>query len=69
MTEESGKYNALRIEDDLTAVNAVRLREQLTGTLEGEGPVLLDLSEVEEMDTAGFQLLAALRQEADSMLY
>jgi len=66
MDEELQKDKILRVEDDLTILNAVALREQFKSALSEDGPLLLDLSNVGEMDTAGFQLLAALRNGASS---
>ncbi|CAK0780277.1 STAS domain-containing protein [Gammaproteobacteria bacterium] len=54
----------LRVEGDLTIYEAVTLKTALMAALE-EGPVLeLDLSGVEEIDTAGLQLLLLLKKEA-----
>ena len=53
-----------KLECDLIIINAETLKPQLLGLLEDNTPVVLDLSEVQEMDSAGFQLLWLLRQEA-----
>ena len=48
----------------MTVVEARELKAGFMALLEGQGDILLDLSEVEDMDSAGFQLLALLSREA-----
>lgn len=48
---------------DLTIYSAARLKKSLVDALNQPGPLELDLSEVEDMDTAGVQLLVALKRE------
>jgi anti-anti-sigma factor len=55
---------ALRLEGDLTIYNVAEARSRLSAALD-EGPALrLNLSAVEELDSAGVQLLVWLKQEA-----
>jgi anti-anti-sigma factor len=54
------------IKGKMTVVEARLLKEELMALLEGEGDILLDLSDVEDMDSAGFQLLALLSREAQA---
>jgi len=56
-----------RLEGDLTIYEAVALKTTLIAAL-NEGPILeLDLSGVEEIDTAGLQLLLLLKYEAQAV--
>jgi anti-anti-sigma factor len=55
---------ALRLTGELTIYSVAEARDQLSSALE-QNPVLhLNLAAVEELDTAGVQLLAWLKQEA-----
>ena len=51
---------------DLDIINAAALKPHLLALLELNKPILLDLSEASEMDSAGFQLLWLLRLEASA---
>ncbi len=53
-----------KLKCDLSIINAEALKPLLLKLLQDNNPIMLDLSEVEEMDSAGFQLLWMLRQEA-----
>jgi len=48
----------------MTVVESRQLKADLLALLEGEGDILLDLSGVEDMDSAGFQVLALLSRQA-----
>jgi len=58
-----GKCRA-KIDGDMTIYTACELRDKLLKKLANCQSMTLDLSQVAEFDTAGFQVLAALRQEA-----
>ncbi len=54
----------LKVEGDLTIYTASEAREVLRSTLDGSPPPDLDLSGIEELDTAGAQLLVWLKRQA-----
>ena len=56
----------IRIKCDLSIINVAALKPQLLELLDKGRPIQLDLSEVTEMDSAGFQLLWLLSQEASA---
>ena len=56
--------SVMSIAGELTIYRAAELKPMLLATLPGTGPILLDLAEVTEVDTAGVQLLLLLRREA-----
>lgn len=56
----------VRAPADLTVVNAAEVRATLLETLDGAEDVVLDLSAVEDLDTAGLQLLLLAGREARS---
>lgn len=66
MITSSVKDNSVhvRISGSMTAPNAAALKEGMRNTLQSGHDLYLDLREVDEMDTAGFQLLVMLRTEA-----
>jgi anti-anti-sigma regulatory factor len=49
---------------ELTIARARQMKDTLLGHLRGTKSLDVDLSGVEEMDTAGFQLLLLLKKEA-----
>ncbi|NOZ69578.1 MAG: STAS domain-containing protein [Deferribacteres bacterium] len=55
----------LRIEDEMTISTAAELKRVLFDNLAGCRELEVDLSHVNEMDTAGFQVLYLARREAD----
>lgn len=59
-----GTNNCLSIDRDLTIYNAADLKKDLMDALAAGEQLDLDLSRVEEMDTAGLQLLILAKQEA-----
>ncbi|MFO0752226.1 MAG: STAS domain-containing protein [Thermodesulfovibrionales bacterium] len=54
----------LCLEEDMTIFTAAALKKALLESLESLPELVLDLSGVAEMDTAGFQLLVLARREA-----
>ncbi len=55
----------LKIEDEMTISTAAGLKKALLDNLAGCRELEIDLSHVNEMDTAGFQVLYLARREAD----
>jgi len=60
----SANIQRLNLEEDLTIYNAFQLKERLLGALNACQELELDLSQVSEIDTSGFQLLAITKREA-----
>jgi anti-anti-sigma factor len=54
----------LAIDADLTIYNAIDLKRRLLAAVRRPGPLELDLGQVAEMDTAGFQLLVLAKRES-----
>ncbi len=54
----------LAIVDDMTIYNAAMQKQQLLDKLGACGELEIDLSAVNEIDTAGFQLLIMIKREA-----
>jgi anti-anti-sigma factor len=65
-TPQSGADGAthLILDGPLSIYNAVEVKSQLLGALQGGQILELDLSKVGEMDTAGFQLLVMAKRES-----
>jgi anti-anti-sigma factor len=61
-THEGGP--ALRLEGELTIYSVTEARNQLCAALDQHPALQLNLSGIEELDTAGVQLLAWIKQEA-----
>jgi anti-sigma B factor antagonist len=59
-----GAQRRLVIEGDLTIYNATELNRALLAELEGAESLELELRGVAEMDSAGLQVLAMLKREA-----
>jgi anti-anti-sigma factor len=57
----------LALEDDLTIYNAVDLKRRLLDAVRRPHPLDLDLSQVGEMDTAGFQILILAKRESQRL--
>lgn len=57
----------LSIDTDLTIYHASLLKGQLLDAVRGNERLELDLSQVGEMDTAGFQLLVMAKHEAQRL--
>jgi anti-anti-sigma factor len=51
------------IEGDMNIYSIKDLKEQLSGFIENSKNIELDLSAVDRVDTAGFQLLAKMKRE------
>jgi len=57
----------LKVERELTVYNVEDVMEKLKGFTKGrKKDLLLDLSEIEDIDTAGLQLLVSLQKYGDS---
>ena len=63
----SAPRNRLAIVDDMTIYNAVTQKQQLLDSLESCSELEIDLSAVNEMDTAGLQLLIMIKREAQRL--
>ena len=57
----------LVLDGELTIQVAAELRSTLLNSLEAADTIEIDLSAVSEMDTAGLQLLLALREQAGEL--
>ena len=60
---EQGRRN-ITINEDMTIYNAATQKSMLLEALAGCDELDLDLSQVSEMDTAGFQILLLAKREA-----
>lgn len=63
VVQENGGVR-VTIQGDMTIYQAAELKPALLAGLEGVQDIELNLSEVSDMDTAGFQLLLMLKREA-----
>jgi len=54
----------LRVETDMTIFNAAELKNELLSDMGDCSSLEVDLSQVGEMDTSGFQLLFMMKREA-----
>jgi anti-anti-sigma factor len=59
-TDASALY--VQPEGELTIYRAEELTKELRAALDGVSVVVVDLTETEKIDTAGFQLIAALQK-------
>jgi anti-sigma B factor antagonist len=57
---------SIALEGDLNIYSVKELKGQLTGYLENIKNIELDLSAIDIVDTAGFQLLALMKKEVKS---
>lgn len=64
LAEASGAAVRLRVSGDMTIYQAAELKDELLQAVAGHPEVELDLSEVSDLDTAGFQLLVLAKREA-----
>jgi anti-anti-sigma regulatory factor len=60
-----GNRVALRLEPSLRIGDVEASRHALLGQFDGHAPIKIDISAIQSVDTAGVQLLLAVRQEAD----
>ena len=63
MSDNSSEIGRLTLEADLTVYNAIDAKRQLLDAVLALKTLELDLSQVGEMDTAGFQLLVLAKRE------
>jgi anti-sigma B factor antagonist len=63
----SDALHRLALDSDLTIYNAEEKKRQLVAAVRNAEAVDLDLSQVGEMDTAGFQLLIMAKREAQRL--
>lgn len=59
-----GKQCKLALEGELTIYNAVELKKGLLKYLKSSHQLEIDLSHVDELDTAGLQVLACAKKDA-----
>lgn len=64
MTQTGQDPRRMAIEEDMTIYTAAAQKQKLLDALEGCRELDLDLSQVSEMDTAGFQVLLLTKREA-----
>jgi anti-anti-sigma factor len=57
----------LALEGDLTIYNAAETKQRLLDAVRQPGAIDLDLSQVGEMDTAGFQVLVLAKRESQRL--
>lgn len=65
MSRVDGAAQHLTIQGDLTIYNAIEMKQRLQNAQGNCRELHLDLSQIAEIDTAGFQVLVALRRQAD----
>lgn len=64
MAKSGDKHQVMAISEDMTIYNAAVQKDMLLAALAGCDELDLDLSQVSEMDTAGFQILLLTKREA-----
>lgn len=64
MSETGQKHKVMAISEDMTIYTALEQKNKLLEALAGCEELNLDLSQVSEMDTAGFQILLLTKREA-----
>ncbi|MEV4701951.1 STAS domain-containing protein [Actinoplanes sp. NPDC049316] len=57
----------LAVDGELTIITAAEQKERLLGALQTSSGLRIDLAGVEEIDTAGLQILLLARREADRL--
>lgn len=67
MTTSGHKHRKIELNEDMTVYNAVEQKTRLLNELGGCEELDLDLSQVSEMDSAGFQILYLAKREALKM--
>lgn len=63
MAKKNAVYK-LPIEGELTIYTAAELKGKIVAALEAKQPIEIDLSQVDEIDSAGLQLLILAKREA-----
>ena len=58
---------SLTVNGDLTIYHAAEIKQRLIDSVRASAVLELDLSQVGEMDTAGFQLLALAKRESQKL--
>ncbi len=61
---QEGRVWRLKLSGELCIYSAAQLKEELLGYLHSSQELEINLANVEEIDTAGFQLLLLLKREA-----
>lgn len=64
MTKPGEQVERLKLQEDMTIYEAVAQKQQLLDALARANTLELDLSDVGNIDSAGFQLLALVKREA-----
>jgi anti-anti-sigma factor len=64
MDNPEKRHYTIAVTDDMTIYNAAVQKQMLLDALEGSASLDIDLSQVVEMDTAGFQVLMLTKREA-----
>ncbi len=62
--KQRGHITQVLVQDEMTIYSAAEMKEKLTALLQQGDHLELDLSAVEELDSAGLQILLLLKQEA-----
>lgn len=65
--DPGAEVGRLTLEADLTIYNAIDAKHQLLDAVHSLKTLELDLSQVGEMDTAGFQLLVLAKRESQKL--
>jgi anti-anti-sigma factor len=65
--KKSKKSTRVRLGGELSVYQTRELKDALLENLRGSPALEIDLSRVEGMDTAGFQLLLALKKESSAL--
>ena len=66
-SDEKLRQCDLSIDDELTIYDALAYKEELTNYLSAYHSFNIDLSQIEEMDSAGIQLLLAFRNKINTL--
>lgn len=66
MNSACERNGPLRLEGEMTIYRAAELKQVLLAAIDGPAPLVLDLSGVTEIDSAGLQLLMMAKKTAQS---
>lgn len=66
MSGQQTSMTQVSLSEDFSIYSAAQNKEDLLGRLELSQGLELDLSQIEEMDSAGLQVLMLLKREADA---